>query len=226
MFLEGMGVDHLHSKLSPMHGTEGKDRSEFVQGRDSIWRKQVLQTDDVDPQWKQMMRVVGIDVIYALSAQAKGKIERPYRWLQDRIVRTCALEHITQIEDVRKVLQREVDRYNNRQVHSTTGEIPALRFENAQKEGNSLFRPLAIPHPYQNTKDLFCLREKRMINGYRKIVLFTKEIMVPKVPLREYVDILMIPDKKRGSVELRFWWKDQMVHTITYPIVDFPTVHF
>jgi len=34
MFLEGMGVDHLHSKLSPMHGTEGKDRSEFVQGRD------------------------------------------------------------------------------------------------------------------------------------------------------------------------------------------------
>jgi hypothetical protein len=35
---------------------------------------------------------MGVDVTYALSPQAKGKIERPYRWLQDRIVRICALE--------------------------------------------------------------------------------------------------------------------------------------
>jgi len=32
------------------------------------------------------MRILGVDVIYALSPQAKGKVERPYRWLQDRIV--------------------------------------------------------------------------------------------------------------------------------------------
>ena len=50
------------------------------------------------------MRLLGVDVIYALSAQAKGKIERPYRWLQDRIVRTCALEHLTTIDDGRVVL--------------------------------------------------------------------------------------------------------------------------
>ena len=96
----------------------------FVQGRDSNWRKHVLETDDVDPQWRQVMRLLGVDVIYALSAQAKGKIERPYRWLQDRIVRTCALEHITAIDDGRAVLKDELDRYNNHQVHSTTGEIP------------------------------------------------------------------------------------------------------
>lgn len=51
----------------------------FIQGRDSIWRKHVLGTDDVDPQWRQVMRVCGVDVIYALSPQAKGKVERPYR---------------------------------------------------------------------------------------------------------------------------------------------------
>jgi len=61
----------------------------FVQGRDSVWRKYVLQTDDVDTQWGKMMDRLGVDVVYALSPQAKGKIERPYRWLQDRIVRTC-----------------------------------------------------------------------------------------------------------------------------------------
>lgn len=78
----------------------------FVQGRDSFWRKHVLQTDEAEPQWKQVMRTLGVDVIYALSPQAKGKVERPYRWLQDRIVRTCAIEKLKTIEEVRPVLKR------------------------------------------------------------------------------------------------------------------------
>ena len=68
--------------------------SRFVEGRDSVWRKHVLQTDDVDTQWAKMMRVLSVDVTYALSPQAKGKVERPCQWLEDRIVRTCALEKI------------------------------------------------------------------------------------------------------------------------------------
>jgi len=67
----------------------------FVQGRDSFWRKHVLETDDVDTQWGKMMRLLGVNVVYALSPQAKGKVERPYRWLQDRIVRTCVYENLS-----------------------------------------------------------------------------------------------------------------------------------
>lgn len=198
----------------------------FIQGRDSIWRKHILQTDDVDPQWRQIMRVAGIDVIYALSPQAKGKIERPYRWLQDRIVRICAIEHVTKIKQAREILKREVDRYNNHQVHSTTKEIPSYRFEKARREGNSLFRPFSIPKPYLSTKDIFCIREKRMVNAYHKISLWNKEIFVPKVPLRDYVEIFITPDKTKGIVELRFWWNNQLVHTQTFPIKDFSSVHF
>ncbi len=198
----------------------------FIQGRDSIWRKHILGTDDVDPQWRQMMRVVGIDVIYALSPQAKGKIERPYRWLQDRIVRTCAIEHVTNINQAKEILKYEVDRYNNHQVHSTIKEIPSIRFEKARKEGNSLFRQFSVPAPFLSSKDIFCLREKRMVNAYHKISLYNKEIFVPKVPLRDYAEILIAPDKKRGIVELRFWWNNQLVHTLTYSIKDFPSVHF
>ena len=102
----------------------------FVQDRDSFWRKHVLETDDVDTQWRKMMRVAGVDVNYALSPQAKGKVERLYRWLQDRIVRSCAYETLSSFDDVRSVLKSEVLRYNNHLVHSTTGEIPNLRFVN------------------------------------------------------------------------------------------------
>jgi hypothetical protein len=198
----------------------------FVQGRDSVWRKHVLQTDEADPQWRQVMRTLGVDVTYALSPQAKGKIERPYRWLQDRIVRTCAIEKITAIDDARAVLKEELNRYNNHQVHSTTGEVPSILFDKARKEGKSLFRPFALPKPYASAKDVFCLRETRRVNGYRKISLSNHEIIVPNVPLREEVQIHLIPDVGRGALEVRIWWENRMVQSVTYPLRDFPRVQF
>jgi hypothetical protein len=155
----------------------------FVQGRDSVWRKHVLQTDDVDTQWGKLMRVLGVEVTYALSPQAKGKVERPYQWLQDRIVRTYALDKISAMEDVRSVLKEEVDRYNHHQVHSTTKEISSIRFTRARKDGNSLFRPFSLPKPYTSPKDVFCLRETRVVNGYRRISLFNHTIEVPNTDL-------------------------------------------
>jgi hypothetical protein len=197
----------------------------FVQERDSVWRKHILVTDDIDPQWRQVMRLMGVDVTYALSPQAKGKVERPYRWLQDRIVRTCALEKLTSLEDVRSVLRNEVDRYNNHQVHSTTGEIPSQRFENARKAGTSLFRPFSLPKPYTSPKDVFCLRDTRTLNGYRRISLFNQEIEVPHVPLREDVELHMIPDFGRQILEVRIWWCKKIVHSVNLPLANL-RVHF
>ena len=197
----------------------------FVQGRDSYWRKHVLETDDVDPQWRQVMRLLGVDVTYAVSPQAKGKIERPYRWLQDRIVRTCALEHITAMEDARTVLKEELDRYNHHQVHSTTGEVPDIRFANARASGNSLFRPFALPKPYTSPQDVFCLRETRVVDGYRRISLFDHEIQVPNVPLREEVQVHLIPNTARQVMQVRIWWSQKMVQSVSLPLANL-RVHF
>ena len=198
----------------------------FVQNRDSVWKKQVLKTDEVDPQWKQVMKVLGVNVTYALSPQAKGKIERPYRWLQDRIVRTCAREKLSRLEEVRGVLKEELERYNNHQVHSTTQEIPSIRFAKARKEGNSLFRPFVLPKLYTSDKDVFCLIEKRVVNGYRRISLANHEIVVPKVPLREEAELHLIPNLSNNSLEIRIWWENQMVQNEFFPLSEFPRVHF
>jgi hypothetical protein len=198
----------------------------YVSARDSVWRKQVLQTDEADPQWRRMMRVLGVDVSYALSPQAKGKIERPYRWLQDRIVRKCALEKLSTIDEARTVLREELTRYNDRQVHSTTGEIPSIRFDKALKEANTLFRPFAIPRPYNSRKDLFCLVERRTTDGYGNVSFFGHQIHVPDVPLREEVELHLVPDLPKQAVEIRIWWNDRLACAPTYPLNQFPRVHF
>ena len=197
----------------------------FVQGRDSFWRKHVLETDDVDTQWGKLMRLLGIDVVHALSPQAKGKVERPFRWLQDRIVRTCVYENLSTMEEVRSVLKAEVDRYNNHQVHSTTGEIPNIRFQKARKEGNSLFRKFTIPKPYRSPKDVFCLRTSRIVNSYRRISLFKHQIEVPNAPLREDVDVHLVPDETKQLMHIRIWWNNKLVHSVSLPLQGF-RVHF
>lgn len=197
----------------------------FVRGRDSFWQKHVLETDDVNPQWKKVMQTLSIKVSHALSPQAKGKIERPYRWLQDRIVRTCIYDNLSTIEEARMALKDEVDRYNNHQVHSITKEIPAIRFNKALSSGNSLFRRFSIPKPYSSLLDIFCLRETRIINAYRRISLFNHTIEVPNVPLREQVDIHLIPDPEREIMHIRIWWNQQMVHSVEFPLEGF-RVHF
>ena len=84
----------------------------FIQGRDSLWRKHHLLTDEAIPQWKQVLEDCNVKVTYALSPQAKGKIERPYGWLQDRLVRICVREDIADIQPAQQILRQEIHRYN------------------------------------------------------------------------------------------------------------------
>ena len=199
----------------------------FIQHRDSVWKNLVLGTDDVNTQWRQVLALMNTDVIYALSPQAKGKIERPYRWLQDRIVRTCALEGISSLADARLVLREEIHRYNFEQVHSTTREIPALRFEKARKENRSLFRPFALPAPFTSAKDVFCIRQTRVADGYRKVSVAGRSFQIPGIQPREDVALHFVPDQAKDQVEIRFWAEGKLVHSAHLPIASLEKrVHF
>jgi len=226
---------HIHSAQSLMQNYGVPSRYyvdnlrvfRFIQYRDSLWRKQTLDTDDVNTQWRQVMALMKIDVTYAQSPQAKGKIERPYRWLQDRIVRTCALEGVASLEDARVVLRQEVHRYNFQQVHSTTQEVPYHRFEQAGQEHRSLFRPFTLPKPYTNAADIFCLRLQRTTDGYRKISIGGRLIQLSKVDPRTDVDLHLIPNERKDTVEIRCWVDGNLIQTVRLPISGLSkAVHF
>ena len=197
----------------------------FVQGRDSLWRKHYTLTDQTDPQWKQVMHDCNIKVSYALSPQAKGKIERPYGWLQDRIVRTCVRDDVTDIRDAQKVLDREIHRYNYRQVHSTTQEVPYFRFQRAMEEKRSLFREFRVRPPYQSVKDIFCLRMERTIDSYRKISLNNLQMRVNNAVPRKRVTLRIYPLNKEIS-EVRFWCDNNLIDIKKVKNSDLKGVHF
>jgi hypothetical protein len=182
----------------------------FVQGRDSLWRKHNLLTDEANPQWKQVLEDCQVKITYALSPQAKGKIERPYGWLQDRLIRTCVREDVNQIEQAQQVLNQEVNRYNHRQVHSTTQEIPARRLQRALRENISLFREFTVNPPFRSVKDIFCLRLERTIDSYRKISLNNLQLKVNHATPGKTVNLRIYPLSATLS-EIRFWCEETLL---------------
>jgi len=182
----------------------------FVQGRDSVWREHHLVTDETNPQWKQVLHDCNVKIIYALSPQAKGKIERPYQWLQDRLVRTCVREDVSDIRQAQKILGQEIHQYNYRRVHSTTREVPYVRLKKALDNRVSLFRSFKVKPPFESTKDIFCLRMDRVADSYRKLSINNLSLRINKVDPHETVNIRIYPINK-GLAELRFWCNGRLV---------------
>ncbi len=198
----------------------------FVQGRDSFWRNHYKLTDEANPQWKQVLDDCRVKVTYALSPQAKGKIERPYRWIQDRLVRTCYRENIRDIKEAQLILNSLVGKYNYQIVHSTTGEFPYIRFQRAIREKRTLFREFRIMPPFLSTKDIFCLRVDRMVNSYRKVSINNLELKVPKAPLHESIQLRIVPDRESGVSEVRFWHEDEFLGNQKVKNSELNLVHF
>ena len=70
-----------------------------------------------------------------------------------------------------------------------------------------------VTKPYVSTKDIFALRDERVVNAYRRISFNKLTINIPGVPIRERVGLRIVPDLKLGMAEIRFWYKDKLVGT-------------
>jgi len=129
-----------------------------------------------------------------------------------------------EIEDAQKVLANEISRYNYKQVHSTTGEVPYFRFKNAIINKTSLFREFALIAPYKSTKDIFALRLSRIIDAYRRVSINNLKIKLNGKP-RENVDIRIYPLDKEIS-ETRFWCNNELIDIYKIKNSDLGMVHF
>lgn len=59
------------------------------------------------------------------------------------------------------------------------------------------------------------------MDRYRRISVSNHEIEVPKVPLREDVELHLVPDLTKEVMEIRLWWNRKMVHSVSYHLQGF-----
>jgi hypothetical protein len=196
----------------------------FVKRRDSFVIDYYKMTDEATPQWKQVLNDCNVKVCYALSPQAKGKIERPYRWLQDRVVRECIRYDVSDLQRGQSILDQVINRYNYHLVHSTTQEVPYFRFKQALKENKSFFRPFHLKAPYTSVKDIFCLRMDKIIDPYRCININNNKFKIKANP-HDFADIRIYPLNDK-LLEFRVWIKDSLADIIKINKSNVPSIHY
>jgi hypothetical protein len=130
------------------------------------------------------------------------------------------------IDQARQVLYEELHQYNYKRVHSTTGEIPVLRYERALEENRGLFRRFEVPRPYQTLDDIFCYRFKRTVDPYRKVSWNALQFNISGVPIREEVELRISFNLKTRLALIRFWYQGKLVGQQQVKADDLKKVHF
>jgi transposase len=113
--------------------------------------EELLRGESAQTQFERACKELGIEVIHAHSPQAKGRIERVFGILQDRLIKEMRLERISSQEEANEFLGRFLPVFNKQFARK------------ALKEGN-LHR--GVP-PGFKLRDVFCIKASRRItNGY------------------------------------------------------------
>jgi len=142
-------------------------------------------------QFGRALAELNIEILCANSSQAKGRVERVNRTLQDRLVKELRLAGISGIETGNEFLSGFVERFNEKFT------IRAARPDN-------LHRPLNVSPSRLN--DILCYREQRYIGAQLSFHYDRKQIILERNEVSEslagkYVELY---DNADGPLEVRW----------------------
>jgi len=142
-------------------------------------------------QFGRALKELSVELIYANSPQAKGRIERLFKTLQDRLIKELRLEGASSIDDANKVLERFLPKY-------------AKKFSVKALYSDDLHRPL--PQGLDLDKILCVKTERALRNDFtvahdKKLYQVNDNITAKKVMVEERVDGSMIMQHKDDTLK-------------------------
>ncbi|MFT6273545.1 MAG: hypothetical protein ACJA0F_002400, partial [Dinoroseobacter sp.] len=135
---------------------------------------------------------LNIEILCANSSQAKGRVERANRTLQDRLVKELRLAGISDMTAANAFLPGFVERYN-------------AKFAKAPRRPDNLHRPMNVEP--DRLRDVLCYRDERAVSAQLSLSYERKRIILAENDVTrglpgKYVDTFAFPD---GGFEVR--WK-------------------
>lgn len=136
-----------------------------------------------DTQFGRAVKQLGITLIKARTAQAKGRIERLWETLQSRLPIEFALEDITTIDAANIFLEKYIDDYN-------------LLFAVEPEESENVYRELT---PCLNIENILCTIQRRTFDNGGVFSFYNRHFKITPnrpdtvLPHRGKIDVLVSP---------------------------------
>jgi hypothetical protein len=158
----------------------------------SMNMKVAAENPDTLTQFERAAREVGMEVVHAMSPQAKGRVERKFGTLQDRLVKEMRLAGISAPEEANAFLARRFIPSFNRKF----ARPPARQGDQHRRPSAAEIRDVL---PF-----VFCRRESRVITSDFTVPYRTARFQLlptPRLAMRpkERVDVHELPD---GDIHL------------------------
>jgi transposase len=139
--------------------------------------------------FSRAMKELGVELIYANSPQAKGRVERSFQTLQDRLIKLMRLDSISSIEEGNNYLKKFKEDYNKRFARSPKNE------ENAHRE-----IPKEIKLDY-----ILCKKEERKVSKKLTIQYKNKIYqLIPKGNSRRLIGKTILLYNVKGKIFLEY----------------------
>ena len=162
----------------------------FYSDKYSVFRvNQKSSQDSQITQFGRILNELNIDIIFANSPQAKGRVERANRTLQDRLIKEMRLEGICSIAEANAWLPCFIEHFNQ-------------KFAKCARNSKNLHRPLTESH--LELDDIFTWQEPRKVTKnltltYDKCIYLLEPIELNHKLVGQYISFLEYPD---GTVAL------------------------
>lgn len=141
-------------------------------------------------QFGRALDALGIEIICANSSQAKGRVERAHKTLQDRLVKELRLAGVCTLAAANALLPAFIADYNT-------------RFAKTAANGKDLHRPLRAS---DDLEDAFAWKEERTLSKaltlqYDKVIFILAPSEQAKAAIGKRVTVLDYPD---GRLAIRY----------------------
>ena len=163
----------------------------FYSDKHSVFRVNQKSTKDTSiTQFGRILSDLNIDIIFANSPQAKGRVERANRTLQDRLIKEMRLENICSIEEANAWLPCFIEQFN-------------LKF------GKSASNPKNLHRPVESSEDLdriFTWKEARKVSKnltitYDKCMYMLENTEQNQSLISKSIELLEYPD---GTITIEY----------------------
>jgi transposase len=149
---------------------------------------EMLRGDPALTQFARAIKELGVKLIYARSPQAKGRIERTFETLQDRLVKEMRLANICTQEAANDFLKAYLARFNRQ-----FSKIPLSK--------SNLHRP--VPKDLC-LKDIFCIKESRHIAKDYTVRWKNRTFRIQKPRLTMKRQRLFVLEQFDGTIRMKF----------------------
>lgn len=210
-FVKNENLEDIFSFFKEYFHLRGKPRSIYLD-RLMMYHNNLVEENLT--QFQRAMRELGIEPIPAGSAEAKGRVERPFGTLQDRLIKEMRLKRVSDKNNGNEYLKKEFLSWYNKRYGKAPVKKVNLHQKLSKEEKKSLMSILSkqeerVVHNdfvIYYEKCLFQLLKKQPVTVRKKDKVIVEKRMDGTISFRlreKYLNYQEISSKKRENISIK-----------------------